>query len=436
MTATLETLDGLSRRMTLNLNPVEIEAEVSKRLNKIARNTRMDGFRPGKAPLKLVAARYSSEIRGEVLGEALQQGFTLAVRENNLNVAGYPQFAAVEGGISEVAEGGAFTATFDLFPEIKVGDVSAIKVTRPVVDVSDTDVDRTLDVLRKQRVQYHAAEREAKEGDRVHIDYVGSIAGEAFQGGEAKDFPVILGEGRTLKDFEGSLVGMKAGESKTFDVTFPEDYFAKELAGKTATFTATLNAVHEAHLPEVDEALAQSLGIHEGGVARLREEISGNLAREAKRRIQARVKEQVLNGLLETTPFDVPAGLVAMERRALREKAVTDLKARGMREQDIQLRDDVFEPQARRRVALGLLMDELVRANGLTAPEDQVQALVDEFAQSYEDPSEVVAWYHQDAARLNEARALVLEENIVNWVLEHAQVADESVTLEKLMGNK
>jgi trigger factor len=388
----------------------------------------MDGFRPGKAPLKLVAARYSGEIRGEVLGDALQQRFTQAVQENKLNVAGYPQFAP--------AAEGAFTATFDVFPEIKVGDVAGIKVTRPVVDVSDTDVDRTLDVLRKQRVHYHAVERAAKEGDRVHIDYAGTIAGEAFQGGEAKDFPVILGEGRTLKDFEGSLVGMNSGETKTFDVTFPEDYFAKELAGKTATFTATVNSVHEAHLPEVDDALAQSLGIHDGGVAQLKEEIRGNLAREAKRRIQARVKEQVLNGLLDVTPFDVPAGLVAMERRALLEKAVTDLKARGMREQDIQMRDEMFEPQARRRVALGLLMDELVRANGITAAEDQVKALVDEFAQSYEDPSEVVAWYHQDKTRLNEARALVLEENIVNWVLERAQVTDEPSTLEKLMGNK
>ncbi len=428
MTATLETLDGLSRRMTLNLNPAEIEGEVSKRLAKIARNVRMDGFRPGKAPLKMVAARYSGEIRGEVLGDALQQRFAQAVREQNLNVAGYPQFAP--------AADGAFTATFDVYPQIVVGDLSSIKVTRPVVEVSDADVDRTLDVLRKQRVQYHAVEREAKEGDRVHIDYVGMIDGAPFQGGEAKDFPVILGEGRTLKDFEGSLMGMKAGESKTFDVTFPEDYFAKELAGKTATFTASMKSVHEATLPEIDEALAQSLGIHDGGVAKLREEISGNLAREAKRRIQTRIKEQVLNGLLETTPFDVPAGLVAMEQRALLEKAVTDLKARGMREQDIQMRDEIFEPQAKRRVALGLLMDELVRANGITAPEEQVKALVDEFAQSYEDPSEVVAWYHQDSTRLNEARALVLEENLVNWVLERAQVTDEPSTLEKLMGNK
>lgn len=428
MTVTLETLDGLSRRMTLNLNPAEIEGEVAKRLGKIAKSVRMDGFRPGKAPLKLVAARYSGEVRGEVMGDALQKQFGQAVLDNKLHVAGYPEFAP--------AGEGAFTATFDVYPDIVVGDLSAIKVTRPVVDVSDADVDRTLDVLRKQRVQYRAVERAAQEGDRVHIDYAGMIDGEPFQGGEAKDFPVILGEGRTLKDFEGNLVGMTVGEQKTFDVAFPEDYFAKELAGKTATFTATMQSVHQPHLPEVDAALAQSLGIHEGGVDKLREEIRGNLAREARRRVQMRVKEQVLSGLLEVTHFDVPASLVAMERRVLLEKAVNDLKSRGMREQDIQMRDDLFEPQAKRRVALGLLIDELVRANGIKAPEEQVRALVDEFAQNYEDPSEVVAWYEQDRQRLNEARALVLEENVVNWVLERAQVADESVTLEKLMGNK
>lgn len=426
MTATVETLEGLNRRVTLTLNNEEVEAEVRKRLAQVAKNVRLDGFRPGKAPMKLVAARYGGEIRGEVLGDALQKQFGAAVEANQLAVAGYPRFAP--------GENGAFTATFEVFPEIALGDLSQIKVNRPVVEVNDADVDRTLDVLRKQRVQYHAVEREARDGDRVHLDYLGRTDGVAFPGGEAKDFPVILGEGRTLKDFEGSLVGMKAGESKTFDVAFPADYFAKELAGKTATFEATVKSVHEAVLPEVDEAMAQSLGIHEGGVAKLREEIRGNLSREAKRRVQAKVKEQVLNGLLETTPFDVPANLVAMEQQGLMEKAVTDLKARGLKEQDIKLGHEVFEPQAKRRVALGLLMDTLIKEHGISASDEQVRAMVDEFAQSYEDPSEVVGWYYQDTSRLKEARALVLEENIVNWVMEKAQVTDEPTPLEKLMG--
>jgi len=427
MTATVETLDGLNRRLTLNLNQAEIEAEVSKRLSQVARTVRMDGFRPGKAPKNLVAARYSGEIRNEVFGDALQQQFSAAVQANNLSVAGYPRFAP--------AEGGTFSATFEVFPEIKLGDLSQIKVNRPVVEVSDADVDRTLDVLRKQRVQFHAVEREAKEGDRVHIDYLGQIDGVAFPGGEAKDFPVVLGEGRTLKEFEGSLNGMKTGESKSFNVTFPDDYFAKELAGKTATFNVTVKSVHESHIPEVDAAFAQSLGIADGNVERLRDEIRTNLSREAKRRVQAKVKEQVLNGLLDATRIDVPSNLVAMERSALMEKAVTDLKARGMKEADIKLSDAVFEPQAKRRVSLGLIMDAIVQEQKIVASEDKVRALVDEFAQSYEDPSEVVGWYYQDATRLKEAKALVLEENIVNWLLEHAQVSDESTTLEALMGN-
>ncbi len=427
MTATVETLDGLNRRVTLNLNMAEIEAEAAKRLANVAKTVRMDGFRPGKAPMKVVASRYGGEIRGEIMGEALQRQFGEAAESNKLAVAGYPRFAP--------AGEGAFTATFEVFPEIKLGDVSQIKVNRPVVTVSDADVDRTLEVLRKQRIHYHAVEREAKQEDRVHIDYLGRINGEVFPGGEAKDFPVILGEGRTLKDFEGSLVGMKVGETKTFDVTFPEDYFAKDIAGKTASFEATVKSVHEAHMPEVDDAFAQSMGVAEGGVAKLREEIASNLNREAKRRVMAKVKEQALNGLLETTRFDVPASLVAMERKALMDKAVTDLKARGMKEQDINLGAEIFESQAKRRVSLGLLMNAIVSEQGITASEAQVRAMVDDFAQSYEDPAEVVGWYYQDLSRLKEARALVLEENVVTWVLDHAQVTDEPTSLEQLMGN-
>ena len=427
MTSTVEILDGLNRRLTLNVNQAAIEAEVSKRLAQVARTVRIDGFRPGKAPKNLVAARYAGEIRNEVCGDALQQEFSAAIQSNNLHVAGYPQFAP--------AEGGGFIATFEVFPEIKLGDLAQIKVTRPMVELSDTDVDRTLDVLRKQRVQFHAVEREAKQGDRVHVDYLGKIDGVAFPGGDAKDFPVMLGEGRTLKDFEGSLTGMKAGEDKIFDVTFPDDYFAKELAGKTATFNVTVKSVHEAQMPEIDAAFAMSLGVSDGDVGRLRDEIRTNLSREAKRRVQAKIKEQVLNGLLDATPIEVPSNLVSMERSALMEKAIADLKARGMKDADIKLSESVFEPQAKRRVSLGLIMDAIVIEQKIVVGEEQVRALVDEFAQSYEDPSEVVGWYYQDAARLKEAKALVLEENIVNWLLERAQVSDETTTLEALMGN-
>ena len=426
MSATVETLAGLERCITLNLNPAEIETEVGKRLQQMSKKVKLDGFRPGKAPAKVVAQRYGNEIRGEVLGDALQKEFVDAIRANQLDVAGYPRF--------EPAGEGVFKATFEVYPVVTVGDVGQIKVTRPVVEVADADVERTLDVLRKQRVQYHAVDRASENGDRVHIDYQGKIDGEPFQGGEAKDFPLVLGEGRTLPDFEGGLVGMKAGETKTFDVTFPADYFAKELAGKTASFEATMKSVHAANLPEVDDAFAASLGIREGGPAKLREEVASNLSREAKRRIQTRLKEQIMDGLLAITPFDVPKNLVEMETRSLMEHAVSDLKARGMKEQDIKLGAQTFEPQAKRRVALSLLLNGFASANNVTADEDKVRAKVDEFAQSYEEPSEVVAWYYQDASRLREVQAMVVEDNVVEMVLQRAQVTDEPITLETLMG--
>lgn len=428
MQTQVETLEGLQRRITLQLNMVEIESEVDMRLRRLVKSVRMDGFRPGKAPLRLVAQRYGGEIRDEVLGEALQRGFVEAARAHNLKVAGLPRFDPGEGEA-------AFMATFEVFPQVVLGDVSQIKVRRPVVEVTEADVDRTLEVLRKQRLHYHAVERAARTSDRVHVDYIGRIGGEPFQGGEARDFPVVLGEGRTLKDFEGQLLGMRAGEGKTFDVTFPDDYFAKELGGKTATFEVTVKSVHEPHLPEVDADFARSLGIHDGDVAKLREEIAANLRREARKRVQAKVKEQVMQGLLEVTPFEVPNSLVAMESHALLDRAVNDLKARGMKEQDIHLKAEVFEPQAKRRVALSLLLNEITRVQGIRAEADQVKSLVEEFAQSYEDPAEVVAWYYQDTNRLREAESLVLEDNIVNWVLERAQVSDEITSLEALMGN-
>lgn len=426
MSVTVETLEGLERRVTLSLNPAEIESEVGKRLQNLARNVKLDGFRPGKAPQKMVALRYGAEVRNEVLGDALQARFVEAVQANKLDVAGYPQFAP--------AGEGAFAATFEVFPAITVGDLGQIKISRPVVEVTDADVDRTLDVLRKQRIHFHVVGRASQSGDRVHVDYLGKIDGEPFEGGEAKDFPLVLGEGRTLPEFEAGLTGMKAGETKTFDVTFPADYFAKELAGKTASFEATMKSVHEPHLPEVDDAFAQSLGIHEGGAAKLREEVAGNLSREAKRRIQTKLKEQVLDGMLAVTPFDVPKGLIAMERRSMLERAVSDLKARGMKEQDIRMSDEVFEPQAKRRVAISLMLNSFAEANDVKPEEAQVRALVEEFSQSYENPSEVVAWYYQDKTRLQEAKAMVVEDNVVKLVLERAQVTDEPTTLEQLMG--
>lgn len=432
MNTTVETLDGLERRLTLSLPTAEIETEAAKRLQRLSKSVKVDGFRPGKAPMNMIQQRYGAEVRGDVLGEALQKRFFESVQQQDIKVAGYPSFesAGNQPGASELT----FKAIFEVFPEIKLGDVGQIQVNRPVVEVSDADIDRTVEVLRKQRLHYQSADRAAQAGDRVHIDYVGRIDGTVFPGGEGRDFPVVLGEGRTLKEFEGALVGMKAGEQKSFDVAFPADYFGKDVAGKTATFEATVKTVHEPHLPAVDEAFAHSMGVTEGGVAKLRADIADNLKREAKRRIQSRVKEQVVDGLLKAMPFDVPKGLVAMEQRSMLERAVSDLQARGMKAEDIKLSEAVFEPQAHRRVAVSLLLNELARANDIVANDAQIKAMIEEFAQSYENPAEVAAWYYGDEERLREVRSLVLEENIVDWVLQRAQVSDETVSVETLMG--
>jgi trigger factor len=429
MSVAIETLDGLKRRVTLNVDPVALDAEVKKRLVKVAKSVRMDGFRPGKAPMSVVTQRHGHEVHSEVFGQALQDAFFTAVETAKVRVAGYPDFAQAEGGDAH-----AFYATFETFPDIVLGDMAQIKVTRPQVTVAATDVERTLEVLRKQRLSYHAAERAAQATDRVHVDYHGTIDGQPFTGGEAKDFPVVLGEGRTLADFENALLGMSAGESKTFDVAFPADYFAAEMAGKTATFTVTAKSVHEARLPELDAEFAKTLGV-DGGLEKLREEIAANLTREVDRRVHVRVKEQIMNGLLEVTPFEVPSNLVDQESHEMAQKAREDMKQRGMREQDIVLTPAHFSEQAKRRVSLGLLLSEIAKQNDIKADAERVRARIDDFAKSYEDPAEVVAWYYADPKRLGEVEALALEDTLVDWVLARAQVTDEVQSAEQLMGS-
>lgn len=428
MSIVVETLDGLKRRLTLNLDATALDAEINKRLAKVARTVRIDGFRPGKAPLAMVSARYGSEIRSEVLGERLQDGFFSGVEEAGIKVAGYPRFELAGG------DGHSFHATFEVFPSIVLGDVAQIKINRPVAEVTDADVNRTLDVLRKQRLHYHNADRPAQKGDRVHVDYHGTIEGVAFAGGEAKDFPVVLGEGRTLPEFEGALDGLTAGAEKSFKVTFPDDYFAKELAGKTAEFAVTVCSVHAPHLPELDDAFATSLGVS-AGVAKLREEVGANLSREVGRRIQARVKEQIMDGLLQVTPFDVPESLCLEEQQEMMDRAVKDLKQRGMKEQDIKLTPEIFAAQAKRRVSLGLLLADLAKQNNIKPDADRVRAKVEDFSKSYEDPNAVITWYYSDTKRLAEVESLVLEDTLVDWVLGKAQVTDEAQSVEQLMGD-
>jgi len=428
-----ENSSSLQRTLNLAVSLASMEAEVGNRLKRLARTVKMDGFRPGKVPMKIVEQQYSGQVRQEVLGEAVQKNFAEAVRAQNLRVAGYPRIDAkpTEGESKDLQ----FAATFEVYPDVVVGDISGVAIDRPQVVVGDAEIDKTIEILRKQRVTYAPANRAAASGDQVEIDYRGTLNGEEFQGGQAQGYKLVLGEGQTLKDFEGAILGMKAGESKSFELTFPEDYHAKELAGKTVTFAVTLNQVAEPKLPEVDADFAKSLGVSDGNLETMRSEIKDNLEREVKKRIDGRVKERVMQALLDATPFEQPRSLIEMEIDHLRQQAGEDLRARGLSASgDISLPANLFEDQARRRVSLGLIMSELVNAHRLQAKPEQVRELVNELAQSYEQPEQVLAWYYGEPNRLAAVESLVIEDNVVKWVLERAKVVEVTSAFDELMG--
>lgn len=427
-----ETPSALERRIDIAVSLADIEKEVDARLKRMARTVKMPGFRPGKVPMKIVAQTHGGQARGEAVGAAVEKAFGDKVRAENLRVAGYPQIQPKEAATEGTLE---FTAVFEVYPEVVVGDLAGQKIERPVLSVGEAEVDQTIDVLRKQRTTFTAVDRAAAEGDRVVIDFTGRKDGEVFDGGQAQDFPFVIGAGSMLKEFEGAVAGLKAGDSKTFDMTFPEDYHAQHLAGQAVQFEVTLKAVEEAVLPTVDGDFAKALGVADGDVSKLREEVKANLEREVKRRIQSRVKEQVMEALLAATPIEVPKALVQAESEQLANSARRDLEMRGLKTKDIPVEPAWFADQAVRRVKLGLIMAELVKANELHAKPEQVRALVEEMAQSYEDPSELMRWYYSEPERLAQAEAVVIEDNVVAWVSTKADTTDKDVAFDELMGN-
>jgi trigger factor len=435
MQANLENLSTLERRLSVAVPMAEIDQEVDTRLKRLSRTVRMHGFRPGKVPMKVVAQTYGPQVRQEVLGDTLQRTFGEAVREQNLKVAGYPKFEPKP--IGEGASDFEYSATFEVYPEVQLGDISGTKVTRPQLTVGDAEVDRTIEIMRKQRVTFDTAERAAGNGDRVTMSYRGTIDGVEFQGGKAENQQVILGEGRLLADFENALVGMKAGDSKSFELKFPDDYHGKDVAGKTATFEVSVSEVGAPKLPEIDAEFAKSLGVADGDIGKMRGEIKANLEREVASRLKSRVKDQVMQALLDATKVEVPKSLVSGEMERLRELTRQDFAARGLQmKDDMPLPAEMFEKQAERRVNLGLILAEVVRANQLQAKPEQVRAIVEEQAQSYENPQEVVRWYYQSPERLREIESMVLEDNVVEWALNNAQVEDTTVAFDELMGNR
>jgi trigger factor len=441
MANVVENLGKLERRVTISLPKDAVQKEVDSRIRQLAKNVRMPGFRPGKVPLKMVTQQYSGQVEAEVLSDKVGKEFFDISRAENLRVAGQPSFApkadAAEGDIS-------FDATFEVYPEVKLGDVASAEIERTTTSITEAEIDRTLDILRKQRVHFHArgeagehgdggGDTAAKSGDRVTVDFVGKIDDVAFPGGSAEGFAFVLGEGRMLPEFETAATGLKQGESKEFDLSFPEDYHGKDVAGKTAKFTITMQKIEWPHLPEIDAEFAKSLGIADGDLDKMRAEIKDNLEREAKRRTQAIVKNQVMDALLKIAELEVPNALVAQDQLRLVEMARADLEQRGVpNAKDAPIPAEMFKDQAERRVKLGLVLAEVVKANGLEAKPEQIRAEVDEFAKSYEDPKEVVRWYYSNQQRLAEMEAFVVESNVVDFVLGKAKVTDKLVSFEEL----
>lgn len=423
-------VNTLERKINMSVVAADVEKSVAVRLARMARTVKMPGFRPGKVPMKIVEQQYSAQARSEAFTEAVQQAFGAAVREQNLRVAGFPKIEPAES-----TEPGKvfFSATFEVYPEIVAADLSGKTLERSVLTVGDAEVEKTLEVLRKQRVSYVAADKAAAKDDRIVMDFRGTREGEAFDGGTAEDFPVVLGAGALLPEFETNVEGLKAGDSKTFSLTFPEDYQAKDLAGTTVQFEVKIKSVEAPVLPELSADFAKSLGVPSGDVEQLKADVKSNLEREVKKRLQARVKNEVMNLLLETHEFDVPSALVEQESQRMAEEARANLASRGMNVKDIPVEPAWFAEQAVRRVRLGLVVAEIVKKNELYAKPEQIRAVVEEQAQSYEDPADVVRWYYSDTQRLAQVEALVVEDNVVDWVLGVAKVSDKAVEFDDLM---
>ncbi len=433
MAVTVETLEKLERRITLTVPASDIGSEVESRLKRLSRTVKADGFRPGKVPMSVVAQRYGYSVQHEVVNDRIGQAFNDAATEAKLRVAGTPRITQKD----EAPEGQlAFDATFEVYPEVKLGDLSTLEVERISSEVTEAAIDRTVDILRKQRRTF--SQRPAAEGavetDRVTIDFEGKIDGEPFAGGRAEAFQFVIGEGQMLEQFDKAVRGMKVGENKTFPLQFPQDYHGKDVAGKEADFLVTMKKIEAAQLPAVDEAFAKALGIKEATVEGLRADVRKNLEREVKFRVLARNKGAVMDALVKVAELDVPNALVGNEVERMTESARADLKQRGVKDaESAPIPAEIFQPQAERRVRLGLVVAELVRTSNLQAKPDQLQKHIEELSQSYEKPAEVVRYYLTDRQRMAEVEAVVIENNVTEHVLGQVKVVDKVVPFDELM---
>ena len=433
MTSVIEQTGALERRIKMDVAGADLAKQVGDRLRQLSRTVKMAGFRPGKVPLKVVERSYGASVQAEVLGDLVGKAFNAVVNEHKLRVAGDPRIEpaqdAPEGSLS-------FTATFEVYPEFEVADASSCAVTRYACEVTDAEVDKTVEVLRKQRATWNEATGAAADGQRATIDFAGTLEGVAFEGGTATDFPFVLGEGRMLPDFETGVRGLGLGETRNFPVHFPDDYGSKDLAGKTAEFAVTLKKLESPQLPEVDAEFAKQLGIADGDVARMRSELRANLEREVGERLRARNKMGVMEALPTLASFELPKALIESESGALAERMKADLKARGMDVRNIPVPAEAFREQAEKRVRLGLLVGEIVRREKLQAKPDQIKTHIEDLARSYENPPEVVRHYFSNRDLLAQVESLVVEQNVVDWLLAKAKVQDQPVAFDELMSQQ
>lgn len=427
------TNNPLERRIDLSIALADIEKGMDKHLKRLGKNARIPGFRPGKIPMNILRQQFGERAHHDAFNEALNQAFQEAMQTGEYRLVGQPQIEPKQGESTTHVE---VTAVFEVFPEFSLGDLSTAEIERPTLEIGDKEIDQTVDILRKQRVRYELASRPAAPEDRVVIDFSGTKGGEPFEGGSATDYPFVLGQGMMLADFEKAVEGMAAGECKSFDVSFPDDYFAKDMAGQTATFSVTVKQVMAPVLPEVDAEFAKSLGIKDGDLSLMRMEIGNNLKREVKRRIETHLKNQVMEALLAANPIRVPKVLIEMETQRMQKNLLKEFEQRGMKTKDFPMQPELFTEEATRRVSLGIVTAEVIKTEKLQATPEQVRLFIEDMAQSYEKPEELIRWYYGQPDRLGEIEDLVSENNVVEWVISKAKVTEKAANFDELMGRK
>lgn len=430
MQVSVETIDGLERRMTVELPVERIDGEVQNRLQRASRNVRIKGFRPGKVPLKVVAQQYGKQIRDEVVGDLIQASYFEAVGQQSLRPAGIPSIQPV---VNEPGKDLQYTATFEVMPEVVLADLAGVKLEKRVAEIDDADLDKMMETLRKQRAAWEKVERAAVEGDRLNIDFKGTIDGEEFAGNSGEAVPLTLGSKRMIDGFEAGLVGAKAGDELTLNLQFPEEYPHKAVAGKPVQFTVKVNSVDESRLPELDEEFAKSFGIGDGSLDALRQEVRQNMEREMRQALTEGNKQAVMSKLLELNPITVPQALVREEAEALKQQMQQQLY-RPQDKSGIELDVEMFRDQAQRRIALGLILSELIRSKELKADAEKVRAKIEEMASTYDEPQQVIDWYYGDKNRLSQVESLVLEDAVVDWIYSQVEVTEKSGSFDEVMG--